>query len=129
MLEEAFFYSLNNKLVEAIVSETGKLTFGSTDKENKNYTTQADYYYEDNQIEVRIPWGLLNFSDPSNLLIHDDYYKHYGVEAIPISNIYVGATTKSNVNLKKATLKKATVDVYHEELKDSYYIVKESWCK
>ncbi len=41
-------------------------------------------------IEIRIPWQLLNFSNPSQGRIHDDYYQHYGVSEIAIDSIRLG---------------------------------------
>ena len=45
-------------------------------------------------IEIRLPWLLLNFSNPSEMMVHDDYYLHYGVEEMPIEGIYVGAASE-----------------------------------
>ena len=46
--------------------------------------------FTDNGVEIRIPWQLLNFSNPSEMMIHDDYYEHYGVENLHIDEMYVG---------------------------------------
>ena len=35
--------------------------------------------FTDSGVEIRIPWQLLNFANPSEMLIHDDYYECYGV--------------------------------------------------
>ena len=34
----------------------------------------------DGFVEIKIPWQLLNFADPTKMYIHDDYYEVYGVE-------------------------------------------------
>ena len=31
-------------------------------------------------MEIKIPWQLLNFSNPAEMQIHDDYYENYGRE-------------------------------------------------
>jgi len=113
---------------KATLVNTGKLIYGNANPKSSNFNSQADYYEVNGNIEIRIPWGLLNFSDPSDLQIHDDYYENYGVENTSISKIYVGAGIKSNITLEPFKLKrwgeKAT---YHERLKNSYYIVKNDW--
>lgn len=41
------------------------LRFGSLNPENPNYDSLADFYVKENLIEIRLPWELLNFTDPS----------------------------------------------------------------
>ncbi len=119
-------YSKNYK--SATLINTGKLTYGNANPNSTEYNSQADYYEKDGNIEIRIPWGILNFSNPSELQIHDDYYENYGVENISITKIYVGAGTKSNIELKAFKLKNWKENAnYHERLKKSYYIVQNDW--
>lgn len=54
----------------------------------------ADFCYAESGVEIRLPWQLLNFSNPSEMMIHDDYYEHYGVEYIHIDEMYVGFATE-----------------------------------
>ncbi len=113
---------------QSTIVNTGKLTYGNANPKSQIFNSQADFYESDGKIEIRIPWGILNFSDPSVLEIHDDYYENYGVESYSISEIYVGADVSNNILLKPFKLKawdeKAT---YHERLKKSYYILQNDW--
>ncbi len=43
-----------------------RLTFGSLDRKNPDYHSLADFYCRDRAIEIRIPWGLINITDPSS---------------------------------------------------------------
>ena len=106
---------------------TGQLTYGTTDYSSKEYNSLSDYYSNDNIIEVRLPWQLLNFSDPSTMKIHDDYYENYGVESYSINSINLGIGDGSKtINLKEYKLKKWNQTVtYHERLKKSYAIIKD----
>ena len=114
--------------------ETGKLTYGNANPKSNNFNSLADFCHSGNSVEIKIPWQLLNFYDPSEMKIHDDYYDgNYGVEEISIEKMYAGiCTPESNnrITLDEIELKgwknKAT---YHERLKSSYYIVKEFWTK
>lgn len=42
------------------------LRHGSLDPENPDYTSLADFRVTGSMIEIRIPWGLLNVTDPSS---------------------------------------------------------------
>ncbi|MBS7360449.1 MAG: hypothetical protein KIG53_07580, partial [Oscillospiraceae bacterium] len=113
-----------------ILIETGKLLYGNANPESQEFNSLADFISAGDYIEIRIPWQLLNFSDPSRMQIHDDYYDgNYGIKNITISEIYIGAGSKSErIALKKLKLKgwgnKVT---YHERLKQSYYIMQGLW--
>ena len=81
-------------------------------------------------VEIKLPWQLLNFMDPSRMMIHDDYYEHYGVESLEIDRIYVGLGdgSESRITLHEKTLKGWDTKVsYHERLKKSYYILQSFW--
>ena len=43
-----------------------RLTFGTLDRKSPDYHSLADFYYGDRTIELRIPWGLINITDPSS---------------------------------------------------------------
>ncbi len=62
--------------------ETGKFTYGIGNPESDDYNSLADFYVneEEGLIEVRIPWLMLNFRDPSQKEIIGDLWKN-GMEA------------------------------------------------
>lgn len=111
--------------------ETGKLTYGNANPESDDFNSLADLCAKGDCIEVKLPWQLLNFGDPSRMMIHDDYYDgNYGVEFIEIDGIYVGVTQggSERVELDFFELEGWGNDVsFHERLKRSYYDVKGFW--
>lgn len=113
-----------------ILVETGKLLYGNSNPESQEFNSLADFISVGDYIEIRIPWQLLNFSDPSKMQIHDDYYdRNYGIKDITIKEMYIGAGNKrERIALEKIKLKgwgnKVT---YHERLKKSYYTMQELW--
>ena len=111
-------YTVENN---ATTVNTGKLNYG---KSSEN--SLADYYINKNVLELRIPYGLLNFSDPATMRIHDDYYKHYGVEFIHINNISIGIGKENDkIKLSKFKLKGwGKKFAAKERFKESYNIVK-----
>lgn len=111
--------------------ETGKLVYGNSNPDSINYNSLSDFHYGANFVEVRIPWQMLNFLNPSKMIIHDDYYENYGVEGISINRIYLGLsqTNQSDtIKMEEFKLKGWDRNIdYNERLKESYYILKESW--
>ena len=111
----------------ATVVNTGKLIYGNNNPNSPNYLSNADFYIKNNTIEIRIPWSILNFGDPSLGRIHDDYYENYGVEFTSIDEIYIGVG-ESYVLLAPIPLTKWGEKIkYNERLKLSYNILKEIW--
>lgn len=109
--------------------ETGKLRYGDANPDHDGFDSLADYCFGDGFVEIKLPWQLLNFSNPSQMQIHDDYYEHYGVENQVIDCMYVGVGDgEGEIALFEERLEGwGTHVTYHERLKESYYIVQEMW--
>ncbi len=109
--------------------ETGKLTYGSANPSAPDFNSLADFCGGDGFVELRLPWQLLNFADPSRMNIHDDYYEHYGVEYLRIDELYAGAGDGTKrINMKLFSLKPlGRRPAYHERLKESYYLLQSLW--
>ena len=56
--------------------ETGLLRHGNGNPDSQDYDSLADYYVnkKENLIEIRIPWLLIGFTDPSTKEIMGDIY-------------------------------------------------------
>ncbi len=148
-LYEEIRLALNKELVipatEETISfsdyETGKLRRGISDPSSPLYDSLSDYYvnYEKGIIEVRIPWLLLGFTDPSTKEIMGDVYED-GIESrINIDEISFlalskkGNTLSTSVQTQKGTVKEEELHTYtwnewtqpvvNERLKKSYPIL------
>lgn len=119
----------NRRLLEKF--ETGKLTYGNANPDAEDYNSVADFYQKGSNVEIRLPWQLLNFSNPSEMQIHDDYYKYYGIEYRKIDEIYAGVGAEgSNARIPMESFRLkgwGKNPTYHERLKKSYYIVQKAW--
>ena len=132
MLQTATPLLTGNWEATAETYETGILRCGNGNPDDPDFDSLTDFCFSENGVEIRIPWQLLNFSNPSEMMIHDDYYEHYGVENLHIDEIYVGAAVSGNtegrIHMASFPLEgwgKAVT--YHERLKQSYYILKDYW--
>lgn len=117
---------------EAETYETGKLTYGNANPESEDFNSLADFCINGDYIEIKVPWQIFNFSNPSEMMIHDDYYENYGVKEIQIDKIYVGIgseeTKQNRIPMQEKELKGWGKEItYHERLKKSYYKVKRMW--
>jgi len=112
--------------------ETGLLTHGVNNPSHSDFNSLADFSFGHNLVEIRLPWMLLNFFDPSTMRIHDDYYDNFGVEGLSIRNIYIGVAhaNSSDVTMSPIQLRPWRGNLqFHERLKHSYYIMQEAWGK
>ncbi len=112
-------------------TESGKLVHGNANPTAKNYHSLADFCFGENVVEIRLPWQMLNFSDPSEMMVHDDYYPNYGVSELGISGISLGVSRMDSqrrilMNFAPLTGWGETID-YTERLKQSYEIVQAAW--
>lgn len=105
---------------------------GCGDPDRADYCSLADFCFGDHCVEIRIPWLLLNVSDPVTMKVHEDYYEHYGVECRAISEIWLGVAKQGSA---QETVPMASFSVagtgrtprYHERLKKSYDVMQKAW--
>lgn len=109
--------------------ETGKLTYGNANPKANNFNSLADFCFGDDFVEIKLPWQLLNFSDPSQMKIHDDYYENYGVENMSVNHMNIGiGNGAETIEMQPFNLDKLGRNPeYHERLKESYYILQDYW--
>ena len=109
--------------------ETGTLTHGIGNPASPHFNSLADFAFGENLVEIRLPWTLLNFFDPSRMLVHDDYFENFGVEGLSIREIHIGvATNDIPAPMSPIPLHGWRNNVeFHERLKQSYFIMQEVW--
>ncbi|THE64451.1 hypothetical protein D8Y22_12460 [Salinadaptatus halalkaliphilus] len=75
-LSRALYIPSLEETIEFESYETGKLNFGVGDPEHERYDSLADVCVtpEQNVIELRLPWLLLNFGDPSQREVIGDLW-------------------------------------------------------
>ena len=131
MLQTATPLLTGNWQASSETYETGDLAYGNANPSSPDFNSLADFIFAGDYVELKLPWQLLNFADPSRMTIHDDYYENYGVDYITIDTMYLGLTdgaAQERTPLYPAALKGWGNTVsYHERLKPSYYILQKLW--
>lgn len=132
MLQTATPLLSQNWQASAEVYETGVFTYGNANPLSDDFNSLADFCFGSDFVELKLPWQLLNFANPSEMMIHDDYYEHYGIEYIHIKELFAGIGTASG---KAERIRHQPFSLsgwgnkvtYHERLKASYYELKDYW--
>ncbi|WP_431028287.1 hypothetical protein [Lysinibacillus sp. LZ02] len=139
-------YVLNKQLTVPVLNktfplenyETGVLRRGNANPASDEYDSLADYQIneEDGVVEIRIPWLLLNMTDPSRMEAWSDFYTNEKMTYEILDGIGIGMMLIEN-GKKVATLPDNAISRYKwstwslpeskERLKESYYILKEKF--
>jgi len=124
--------SVRKEQTGLVTWDTGKLVHGSGDPDDADYCSLSDFCFGDHCVEIRIPWLLLNVSDPVTMKVHEDYYENYGVVCKKISEIWLGIasqdTEKAPVRMERFPVNgTGRTPKYHERLKKSYDVIQKVW--
>ncbi|GGN93638.1 hypothetical protein [Saccharibacillus kuerlensis] len=117
----------------------GKLHWGTNDPDSERFNNLSDWYLQGDTLEIRIPWMLLGFTDPSSLKVWDYLYKNDTITPIDSNGVSVSAVLSSASD--SAASRSVTpssrlytwdgwdLPAYHEREKKSYAILKEAFAK
>lgn len=114
---------------DPVVVETGLLRYGNADPMSEDYDSLADYCIDGTCVEIRLPWTLLNFVDPSNKLIEGNLFLSDS-ESIPIDSIYVSLIVSQDNALAaigdgKYQLTQWDTGAYHFRKKEAFNAIAE----
>ncbi|WP_234410524.1 hypothetical protein [Caldalkalibacillus mannanilyticus] len=152
-LNQELYIPSQDRVIPFSYYETGKLRHGNGNPDAQDYDSLADFYVnkEEKCIEIRIPWLLLSFKDPT---LREVMANIYGddpdggefIEGIQVSVLYVQPTEKdreryqvldslparqngriSEDMMKMYKWEKWQQPLYKERLKKSYDIVKKAF--
>ena len=109
--------------------ETGKLQFGDSNPLDANYTSLTDFVYLDGNLEIRIPWQLLNVMDPSTKQQIGDFNTLQSIENETYDEFDFGLGIIDGDSNEKVFIELSgsygnstwNVPTWHERLKPAYY--------
>lgn len=111
------------RIPEDIV-ETGVLTFGVTNPTAENFNSLADYCRRDDCLELRLPWQLIGFMDPSTLQVLSPLTDSGEISAMPLDQLMVGFgfPGQETIALVEIGLQPwGDTPTWYLRLKDSYF--------
>lgn len=126
MLDRQLWLPLTETLIPVQRIETGLLRFGTTNRERNDFDSLADFCYNGDVFEVRIPWQLVGFRDPSRKVIHNNFFDTGALDGVPIDEIYIGLVTpEGDQGSASFTWNNWEYAETEERLRDSYYIIQD----
>lgn len=129
-VQNRFYSKVEKKFMEDKYAKVGYFHHGNAHPNEKDYDSNADYYLSDHTLEVRIPWQLLNFYDPTQGKVIDDFYHQWSIHPLQIEKIYVaGAIDGTMLPFIPYTLERWQKPTYTPRLKESYWMLKEYFSK
>lgn len=107
---------------------------GISDPSDPRFDSLADWYAEGEVLEVRIPWTMLGYTDPSSLRVWDYPYKVNGIEAVRNEELRTYPTVRSEGETQPVDIEPLTyswegwdVPIYHERKRKSFEILREAF--
>ena len=103
--------------IPAAFRDAGLLQHGIADPESEQYDSLACYFVRGGDIEIRIPWGLLQFADPSAGKILNDFYRE-GMGSISISDFQIGLLLVSGGEIRDLGIAKVELSAYNGAMRE-----------
>ncbi len=123
-LNKAFTQPETGETFDALKYDTGELRCGMGVPDTESYDSLADLCYGENCLELRLPWEILNFRDPSTKEIEDDFWQRGELCGRDISEIWFGVKCgKDQINMVSYTWADWDHVEFTERRKDSYWIL------
>ena len=120
----------NHMASQTLLNRVGRLKAGNTNPASPLYDSNADFCFGTDAVEIRIPWQLLNFIDPSRCRIADALPDNaYKLAGRKIRFLHLAAAVEGGeqtLTLRPWELTGWEKPRWHERLKQSYYILQDA---
>jgi hypothetical protein len=119
--------------------DVGVMTSGVTDPSDPEFNNLADWYAKGDVLEIRVPWMMLGFTDPSAREVWDNLYEAGTVSPVETEGVRVYPILRS-VSSSDSPEEQAEVEPldyawqgwddaphYHERKKESYPLLRDAF--
>lgn len=123
---------LTGQSVPVQLWDTGKMVYGNSNPESANYNSLADFCAGNGFVEIRLPWLLLNFADPSSGKILASLHTNQKFAFEKISSLYVGLGRSNESNpiaMSACPLPQWGAFAYTQRFKQSYTILSKAFAQ
>ncbi len=118
------------KLKDAEREDTGKLLYGNGKPHTQGYDSLSDFCAGKDFVEIRIPWGILSFRDPSTKLVEDDFWENKEIKALKIEGIKLGLSEADmDFSYSDYTWEDWDEVEFFERPKESYYTLRDKFAE
>jgi hypothetical protein len=117
-------HSVSGKIMPFEVYPIGNLIHGTTDPKAKDYNSLSDFYVKNHILEIRIPWGMLGFTDPSSQQVWTIQDQSIGHNTIHEVSLYT-MQGEQFIKVLDYPLSSWNLPNYHERKKKSFYIIQD----
>ncbi|MFF2527307.1 hypothetical protein ACFVS2_00190 [Brevibacillus sp. NPDC058079] len=134
-LNKALYLPETKKTVPFEELEVGIMKPGISDPQDPAYNSLADWYAKGNVLEIRIPWMLLGYTDPSSKQVWKYPYEAKGT--VPTESKGVGVEVFAHSHQKPFSREaskpllyqwdKWDLPTYHERKKQSFEILRKAY--
>lgn len=136
MLSHALYLPIEGITISPETQETGLLRTGNGNLRSRDYDSLTDFAYSSGVLEIRIPWQLINFMDPSQGQIigsfgegQDTQLNPLHIDAVHVGGALLGSIQVEPLSLGSHALRSWDLPNYHERLKRSYYTLRGVFAK
>lgn len=109
----------NDKTIPPRYYESGLLRYGIANPESEKYCSQADFYYKNGKVEIRLAWYLLNVMN-ARLGVCMDEFNSANISFTNFDEIRIGSGQSGNISLFPAYFEPIENMKTTERLKQSY---------
>ena len=114
--------------------EAGVMRRGTSDPESPDFDTLADWHVDGDVLEVRIPWMLLGYTDPSSRQVWDYPYEAGELRPVPAGDLRAYPLLRPTGEERRTEVKPLAYSregwdqpTSHERKKESYGIMREAF--
>lgn len=132
-LSKKLFLPQDKTNIPFLKYETGFLQYGSANPKDEGGNSLSDFCEKDEKIEIRIPWQLLNVTDPSTKSVFEDFHQTQKFSSQNIDGFHLGAgilkegQANEMIEMGFYSWEPWDVPTFHERLKPSYYILQDAF--
>lgn len=114
--------------------EVGAMRRGISDPSHPKFSNLADWYAKGDVLEIRIPWMLLGFTDPSSLRVWDYPYEADGFEPVKTDGVRIYPSLRPSEGAPDKSVEPLGYEwegwdqpTFHERKKESFSILKQAF--